>query len=114
MTTTKTNYIKDTLFNLQEEKMSDIINENKQLIKNSIEISLKSLKEEQKRNKKNKIKKLKNKLKLFYKNKINKNNDEEKLPCIEKIDNENKKEELLLHKNVICDLCNMNPLEGNR
>lgn len=42
----------DTLFNLQEERMRDIIKENEKFIKDSVEISIKSLKEDKKKRKK--------------------------------------------------------------
>lgn len=57
----------DTLFNIQEEKMRDIMTENEKFIKDYVDKSIKYLKEEQKKRKKLK------RCKKYSKNVIEKN-----------------------------------------
>jgi len=104
----------NTLFTLNEEKMEASLKNNEVLIHNLVELSIndkKKIKCQKKDKKKNKINNnLKNKEAKKEKNKsLNKNqinNDDNSVV--------NEKKEITIHKQIICDVCEMSPIKGDR
>lgn len=113
----------DTLLTLHEEKMENSLRNNEKLIEDLVKLSvnennkIKWQKKEKKNNKINSENKVKNKdtkkerKKLLNKKqrKISNNDNSNKI-----INDKNAIDNNRLHKNIICNVCEMNPIKGDR
>jgi len=113
----------DTLLSIHEEKMDNSLKNNEKLIYDLVEISInekrktKCHKKEKKRNKINsenntKNKDIKKEKTKSLNNKPIKKDNNKNLNNI--IYEKNSDDNINTHKNVICDICEMNPIKGNR
>lgn len=107
----------DTLFSIQDEKMNNSLKNSEKLIYDLVELSINEKRKTKRKEKKKtnvnsenfkNIKKEKNKCLNKKQRKLNKN------ICNSNIISNENADQQLIHNRIICDICEMSPIKGNR